>query len=686
MDRHVTGNASYRNAAVRPAYRPQPNSSVSDVNRDFDTAWREAYGLYDNPRHSRNHSLPPTEWATDGIDFRDGYYFADAYTTAGSEYQTVGDVVPVPAGAVGNHAGYPLANSQYFGTEQGHATHQGGRQTAIAPIRRPKTPFYLTVDSPIDQAPSVDAVAAARLRGLDVTHVTHLMGQDPNRLSDSLGLANVDADTIRNWQAECRLVCRVPQLRGFDARVLVGCGIHDPAQLAAIHPVDLLQRVEAFLATEMGQRILLSGSSQELSRITTWIAAGNASANASDENYFGSGFAGRTNRNGRQSDIRTVDGRVLRDTDPRYQYDSDRYEYEVDSDQDLSTAGRRRRSSRRRQNRAIGSRQGNGTGIPSNGTNRASYDRSTADRQYVRSNRRYGIAENAGEGFGLPLDADGNGNGNGRGYANGSGNGRGYGSGSGNGNGSGYGEGRGRGTGRGRGNGSGSGRGNGSGSGHGSGTGRSRRGDRNGERNVVRLDREPREYTRTEREPREYKSRERTTRVRSERESRRTERAPRTERASRAERDSERELRFYLDRSSPVVDAPSIGARMAARLEAVGIHTVEDLLTSDPQTVADNLDHRRVDAETILAWQQQATLVCRIPQLRGHDAQLLVAAEVTTPEEVTAYDPNELLGIIVPIAKSSEGKRILRGGKLPDLEEMNEWITNAAQNRELVAA
>jgi hypothetical protein len=121
-------------------------------------------------------------------------------------------------------------------------------------------------------------------------------------------------------------------------------------------------------------------------------------------------------------------------------------------------------------------------------------------------------------------------------------------------------------------------------------------------------------------------------------------------------------------------------------LEAVGIHTVEDLLSSDPQTVADNLDHRRVDAATILAWQQQATLVCRIPQLRGHDAQLLVAAEVTTPEEVAAYDPSDLLGIIIPIAKSSEGKRILRGGKLPDLEEMNEWVTNAAQNRELIAA
>ena len=121
-------------------------------------------------------------------------------------------------------------------------------------------------------------MAAARLRGLNVTHINHLMQQDSNRLADALGLANVDAATIRRWQAECRLVCRVPQLRGFDARVLVGCGITTPAQLASIHPVDLLQEVEEFLTTDRGQRILLSGSSHELSRITSWIAAANSSS------------------------------------------------------------------------------------------------------------------------------------------------------------------------------------------------------------------------------------------------------------------------------------------------------------------------------------------------------------------------------------------------------------------------
>ena len=86
------------------------------------------------------------------------------------------------------------------------------------------------------------------------------------------------------------------------------------------------------------------------------------------------------------------------------------------------------------------------------------------------------------------------------------------------------------------------------------------------------------------------------------------------------------------------------------------------------------------------AWQHQATLVCRIPMLRGHDAQLLVAAEVTTAEEVAESDADELFGMIEPIAKSSEGKRIIRGGKMPDLAEITDWIAFAQQNRDLVAA
>ncbi|MEL7335916.1 MAG: DUF4332 domain-containing protein, partial [Planctomycetota bacterium] len=145
-------------------------------------------------------------------------------------------------------------------------------------------------------------------------------------------------------------------------------------------------------------------------------------------------------------------------------------------------------------------------------------------------------------------------------------------------------------------------------------------------------------------------------------------------------------LRFYLHTESDIVDAPSIGPRTAERLRAIGIHTVADLLGADPEEVADQLNHRRFGADRIRAWQQQSILMCRIPELRGHDAQLLVAAGMLEAERLSECSPEWLLTQIDPVAESSEGKRILRGSSRPDLEEVTQWIRYAGQSRALAVA
>ena len=467
-------------------------SNEIDVNRDFDVAWHESQsvsGFVPNEsaanRSSRDgfaasevarDNSPRTDWARDGVLHRDGFYFADTYTT------------------------------------DPHPTVEQDQSKTIDLAKRalltPASPFYLSVDSPIDQAPSVDTVAAARLRGLKVTHVTHLMQRDPNRLSDALGMASVDAATIRRWQAECRLACRVPNLRGFDARVLVGCGVTTPGQLAAIHPTDLLHEVEAFLATDAGQQMLLSGTSQELSRIMTWIATANSAA---DRGRIGS----------RDSLERVHRRRVVRTTTG------------LDSEDEIKVSRPEKQTVKPKVHRRV--------------RRRAISDRDAAPSVVVTYDSTNGESVNSGKSI-------------------------------------------------------------------------------------------------------------------------------------------QRELRFYLQRQSPVVDAPSIGPRMAERLEGVGVVTVDDLLAADPETLTADLDHRRVDVDTIVQWQQQATLVCRIPMLRGHDAQLLVAAEVTTPEELAESDAEDLFGVVDAIARSHDGKRILRGGHAPDLNEVRDWIRWASHQRSLRAA
>jgi predicted flap endonuclease-1-like 5' DNA nuclease len=145
-------------------------------------------------------------------------------------------------------------------------------------------------------------------------------------------------------------------------------------------------------------------------------------------------------------------------------------------------------------------------------------------------------------------------------------------------------------------------------------------------------------------------------------------------------------LTFYLDMQSDVEAAPTIGPKTAELLYEIGIHTVGHLLESTPAEVAEQLHHPRISANNVLEWQLQSALVCRVPELRGHDAQILVACGVTEAEQLAAYDPQDLYDIVKPFVRSKAGKRIVRTSKAPDLAEVSDWIRFAKHARQLKAA
>lgn len=145
-------------------------------------------------------------------------------------------------------------------------------------------------------------------------------------------------------------------------------------------------------------------------------------------------------------------------------------------------------------------------------------------------------------------------------------------------------------------------------------------------------------------------------------------------------------LRFFLDMHSSVVDAPSIGPTTARRLERIGVLTVADLLNRDAQQIAGRLDHRRITADVVRLWQAQARLMCRVPELRGHDAQVLTACGLTDPEAIGRMSSAALYAVVGPFVATREGQRLLRSAKCPDLEEVADWIRWAQQARTLRAA
>jgi hypothetical protein len=180
----------------------------------------------------------------------------------------------------------------------------------------------------------------------------------------------------------------------------------------------------------------------------------------------------------------------------------------------------------------------------------------------------------------------------------------------------------------------------------------------------------------------------------------------REERASKSSASNEREMRdpkpavngrtvqtnamnsrwkFHLDTESPVVDAPSIGPKMASKLAAISIQTVGDLLATSAETISAQLEEKSVSEESVRDWQRQALLVCRVPNLRGHDAQLIVGVGIVEAEELGSADIEALFEKVARFASSKAGVRILRGSDAPTREEVQEWI-HWAQNCRAVRA
>lgn len=156
--------------------------------------------------------------------------------------------------------------------------------------------------------------------------------------------------------------------------------------------------------------------------------------------------------------------------------------------------------------------------------------------------------------------------------------------------------------------------------------------------------------------------------------------------SSSSSRSEKKKLRFYLEIDSEVEAAPSIGPKRAGQLTALGVVTVADLLACDPEAIAAGLDDSRVDAATIVAWQHQAGLMCAVPGLRGHDAQVLVGSGFAMAEAIASMKPAELLGFVDPFCDTPEGQRALRGSARPDLEEVTEWIAGARKRRPVEVA
>ena len=139
-------------------------------------------------------------------------------------------------------------------------------------------------------------------------------------------------------------------------------------------------------------------------------------------------------------------------------------------------------------------------------------------------------------------------------------------------------------------------------------------------------------------------------------------------------------VRKRLTLGSPIVDAPAIGPKTAARFHAISCITIEDFLSREAEQVANELNAKWITAGLVSQWQDQSRLACQIDRLTAAGAGLLVIAGIHSANELADKIAVELHAQLASVAQTSEGKRLLRDKEPPSLKTVERWIASADQH------
>lgn len=132
-----------------------------------------------------------------------------------------------------------------------------------------------------------------------------------------------------------------------------------------------------------------------------------------------------------------------------------------------------------------------------------------------------------------------------------------------------------------------------------------------------------------------------------------------------------------LSMASPIVDAPSIGKKTAARMNKAGVFTVGDLVQAKARDLSEKLGGGYMNAATIIDWQDQSLLMIDMPSLRVHDAQILVGAGIRCVEDLAESSSRDLFAAAASFLKTKDGSRIAQNSGALDHEEVYDWIEEA---------
>jgi predicted flap endonuclease-1-like 5' DNA nuclease len=131
----------------------------------------------------------------------------------------------------------------------------------------------LTMDAPVEDAPSIGAKTASRLSAAGIRTVKDLLSASPDGTADQLKVKHINASVIRDWQAQAELACTVANLTSVAAQLLVATGVRDADDLGQADAETVHAMIEEYAQTSEGQRILRDGAPPKREDIERWIKA-----------------------------------------------------------------------------------------------------------------------------------------------------------------------------------------------------------------------------------------------------------------------------------------------------------------------------------------------------------------------------------------------------------------------------
>jgi hypothetical protein len=153
------------------------------------------------------------------------------------------------------------------------AKDKSSEATANVPGGEKRSSSQVSVDSPLVDAPSIGPKTAERFVPLGIRTIGQFLAASPETIAQSLKVSHITPQVVTEWQHQAQLVVAIPRLRGHDAQLLVGVGIHSADDLARSNARELLELAKDYAESAEGKRVLRDAKPPDLVEVSQWVVA-----------------------------------------------------------------------------------------------------------------------------------------------------------------------------------------------------------------------------------------------------------------------------------------------------------------------------------------------------------------------------------------------------------------------------